>query len=376
RRVEESEDETHSWVHVVLNYIWVRLAGSGFRLVLFPPQATLNARTSILAAANPVSGRYDRSKSLKQNVNLTAPIMSRFDLFFILVDECNEVTDYAIARRIVDLHSRVEESVDRLYSLDEIRRYLLFARQFKPKISSESEEFIVEQYKRLRQRDGSGSVSKSAWRITVRQLESMIRLSEAMARMHCCDEVQPKHVKEAFRLLNKSIIRVETPDINLEQEEETEEESQQEDGNNIPNGVNGVNGHVNGDVNGHVNGDVNGHADLGAQPKPSLRLSFAEYKRISNLLVLHLRRAEDAEEEEELKKTAVVNWYLKEIESEIDSEEELINRKGLIEKVIHRLVHYDHILIELSQAGLKGSESESSEGDGVLVVNPNYILEV
>ncbi|XP_041849684.1 DNA replication licensing factor MCM6 [Melanotaenia boesemani] len=342
-------------------------------------KATLNARTSILAAANPVNGRYDRSKSLKQNVNLTAPIMSRFDLFFILVDDCNEVTDYAIARRIVDLHSRVEESVDRLYTLDEIRRYLLFARQFKPKISNESEEFIVEQYKRLRQRDGTGSVSKSAWRITVRQLESMIRLSEAMARMHCCDEVQPKHVKEAFRLLNKSIIRVETPDINLEQEDELEEE-QQEEGNNIPNGVNGVdgpadgiNGHVNG-INGHTDG-VNGHAEPGSQPKPSLRLSFSEYKRISNLLVLHLRRAEDAEEEEELKKTAVVNWYLKEIESEIDSEEELINKKGLIEKVIHRLVHYDHILIELSQAGLKGSESESTEGEAVLVVNPNYNLE-
>uniref|UniRef100_A0A8D3CHK9 DNA replication licensing factor MCM6 n=1 Tax=Scophthalmus maximus TaxID=52904 RepID=A0A8D3CHK9_SCOMX len=306
-------------------------------------KATLNARTSILAAANPVGGRYDRSKSLKQNVNLSAPIMSRFDLFFILVDDCNEVTDYAIARRIVDLHSRVAESVDRLYSLDEIRRYLLFARQFKPKISSESEEFIVEQYKRLRQRDGSGGVSKSAWRITVRQLESMIRLSESMARMHCCDEVQPKHVKEAFRLLNKSIIRVETPDINLEQEEELEEEEeeQQEEGT----------------------------------AKPSLRLSFPEYRRISNLLVLHLRRAEEAEEEEELKKSAVVNWYLKEIESEIDSEEELVNKKGLIEKVLHRLVHYDHILIELSQAGLKGSESSSSEEEGVLVVNPNYTLE-
>ncbi|XP_072219980.1 DNA replication licensing factor MCM6 [Leuresthes tenuis] len=340
-------------------------------------KATLNARTSILAAANPVSGRYDRSKSLKQNVNLTAPIMSRFDLFFILVDDCNEVTDYAIARRIVDLHSRVEESVDRLYSLDEIRRYLLFARQFKPKISSESEEFIVEQYKRLRQRDSSGGVSKSAWRITVRQLESMIRLSEAMARMHCCDEVQPKHVKEAFRLLNKSIIRVETPDINLEQEDDLEEEEQpQEEGNDVPNGVNGhgdgINGHVNG-INGHADG-VNGNAEPGGQPKPSARLSFSEYKRISNLLVLHLRRAEDAEEEEELKKTAVVNWYLKEIESEIDSEEELINKKGLIEKVIHRLVHYDHILIELSQGGLKGSESEGTE-EAVLVVNPNYILE-
>lgn len=124
---------------------------------------------------------------------------------------------------------------------------------------------MVEQYKRLRQRDGSGGVAKSAWRITVRQLESMIRLSEAMARMHCCDkvrtkewsssntdvaqrplvtlvailrcsllplclQVQPKHVKEAFRLLNKSIIRVETPDINLEQEDEMEEGEEQQEG--------------------------------------------------------------------------------------------------------------------------------------------------
>ncbi|XP_064869653.1 zygotic DNA replication licensing factor mcm6-B-like [Oncorhynchus nerka] len=339
-------------------------------------KATLNARTSILAAANPVGGRYDRSKSLKQNVNLSAPIMSRFDLFFILVDDCNEVTDYAIARRIVDLHSRIENSVDRLYSLDEIRRYLLFARQFKPKISGESEEFIVEQYKRLRQRDGSGGVATSAWRITVRQLESMIRLSEGMARMHCCDEVQPKHVKEAFRLLNKSIIRVETPDINLDQDQnqEMEAEEEGENGHDVPNGVNDQD---NGQVNGHTHGvtsqtnGVNGHAD--SSSKPSLRLTFPEYRRISNLLVLHLRRAEEAEEEEELKKSAVINWYLKEMESEIDSEEELINRKSLIEKVLHRLVHYDHILIELSQGGLKGSETETQEE--VLVVNPNYTLE-
>lgn len=54
-------------------------------------RATLNARTSILAAANPVGGQYDRSKSLQRNVSLSAPIMSRFDLFFVLVDECNDV---------------------------------------------------------------------------------------------------------------------------------------------------------------------------------------------------------------------------------------------------------------------------------------------
>lgn len=56
----------------------------------------MNARTSILAAANPIDGRYNRAKSLKQNVNMSAPIMSRFDLFFILVDECNEVNPNAL----------------------------------------------------------------------------------------------------------------------------------------------------------------------------------------------------------------------------------------------------------------------------------------
>lgn len=59
----------------------------------------------------------------------------------------------------------------------------------------------MEQYKRLRQRDGSGGVSKSAWRITVRQLESMIRLSEGMARMHCCDEVSAKKTPH-FKIFN------------------------------------------------------------------------------------------------------------------------------------------------------------------------------
>ena len=79
-------------------------------------------RASILAAANPNGGRYDRSKSLKQNIDMTAPIMSRFDLFFILVDDCNEVTDYAIARRIIDLHTKLEESVERTYTVEEITR--------------------------------------------------------------------------------------------------------------------------------------------------------------------------------------------------------------------------------------------------------------
>jgi hypothetical protein len=67
-------------------------------------QATLNARTSILAASNPLFGRYDRTKTLRQNVQISAPIMSRFDLFFVVLDEPNEETDTAIASHIVRVH--------------------------------------------------------------------------------------------------------------------------------------------------------------------------------------------------------------------------------------------------------------------------------
>ncbi|NXS17265.1 MCM6 factor, partial [Mystacornis crossleyi] len=178
----------------------------------------------------------------------------------------------------------------------------------------------------------------------------------------------PKHVKEAFRLLNKSIIRVETPDINLDPDDEQQMEDQEDqDGVHAPAGVNGL---VNG-INGHPE-DVN----KDAAPKAALKLGFSEYRRISNLLVLHLRKAEEEEDDAALKRSELINWYLKEIESEIESEEELINKKKIIERVIHRLTHYDHILIELSQSGLKGSrEEETFDDDPYLVVNPNYLLE-
>ncbi|XP_056452765.1 MCM6 minichromosome maintenance deficient 6, like isoform X1 [Gadus macrocephalus] len=334
-------------------------------------KATLNARTSILAAANPIDGHYNRSKSLKQNINMSAPIMSRFDLFFILVDECNEVTDYAIARRIVDLHCRNMESVQRVYSPDEVQRYILFARQFQPKITPAAREFVVEQYKLLRQRDSTGSM-KSAWRITVRQLESMLRLSEAMTRMYCSDEVQPKHVKEAFRLLNKSIIRVDSPDINFDNEEDEQEIHDQNDAAEArEKGTNGVNGAV-------TDKEQQPITESTSAPKAVLKMSFAEYRKISNLIVLHMHRMEEVDEEGSLKKSELVNWYLKEMESEIETEEELISKKTLFEKVLHRLINYDHVIIELTQTGLKQSkngEAPTTEEDPVLVVNPNYTLE-
>ena len=170
--------------------------------------ATLNARTSILAAANPVGGRYDRKKTLRANVAMSAPIMSRFDLFFVVLDECDEKMDMNIAEHIVNVHRFRDAAVNPEFSTEALQRYIGYARTFSPKVSSfvllssfgfnaekldqltaEAADVLVEKYRLLRQDDASG-IGKNSYRITVRQLESLIRLSEAIARANCTAEVK------------------------------------------------------------------------------------------------------------------------------------------------------------------------------------------
>merc|ERR1712002_791438 len=315
-------------------------------------KATLNARTSILAAANPIGGRYEKSKSLKQNIEMTAPLMSRFDLFFILVDDCNEVTDYAIARRIIDLHTKLEESVERVYTEAEVSRYLSFARMFKPKVSSESQELLVQQYKHLRQRDTGGS-AKSSWRITVRQLESMLRLSESFARLHCSEEVTAKHVKEAYRLLNKSIIRVDQPDVDLDNDDAPEEETNDEapmETDDAPD-------------------------DPTETTKKPMKLTYEKYKKMSFLLIDYIKNKEETFEasgegdsDSTPKRSDVVNWYLGELSADIESQEELVEHRQIVEKVVDRLIYQDQVIVPLTNT-TKGGE----ETDPFLVVHPNYV---
>ncbi|XP_023241991.1 DNA replication licensing factor MCM6-like [Centruroides sculpturatus] len=279
------------------------------------------------------------------------------------------ITDYAIARRIIDLHSTDGESIERIYTIEDIQRYILFSRQFKPIVSEEAAKQLVDHYRSLRQRDATGT-SKSSWRITVRQLESMIRLSEALARLHCSEVVETRHVKEAYRLLNKSIIRVEQPDINLyEEEDEDQEHLEMND--------------INGDAEEHEKMEVDGESkpkdQVPSKEIKTLKLSYEAYKSLSNLLVMYLQREESkAEEKSELgiKRSDLINWYLKEIESEIETEEELIIKKLTVEKVIDRLIEHDQIIIPLSKQGLKGDSEEMEEDDPILVVHPNYVPEI
>jgi DNA replication licensing factor MCM6 len=332
-------------------------------------KATLNARTSILAAANPINGKYDRCKSLRYNINMSAPIMSRFDLFFILIDECNEVVDYWIAQRIVNFHTSDAQVVSnsRVYNITDIQKYITFARLCKPIISEPAKEIMIAEYKKLRQRESS---NKSAWRITVRQLESMIRLSEGLARMHLLEEVTEEHVHEAFHLLSKSIIRVEQPDIQFDENVESMLHANKRTTETL-----GANDEA------ATQMDTDNTANSAA--KPNVKLSYDEYKRISNMLVYYIRKKEedtDVDSEDQstgIHKSELVGWYLNEIEALIENEEQLNEQNTLIEKIIHRLIHYDNVIIQLDKMGLEperiGDTDIHADVDPILVVHPNYV---
>ncbi|XP_065323446.1 DNA replication licensing factor MCM6-like isoform X1 [Gordionus sp. m RMFG-2023] len=349
-------------------------------------KATLNAKTSILAAANPIGGKYDLSKSLKANISLSGPIMSRFDLFFVLVDECNEIIDNAIASKIIALHNNDnDEQLKQVYSYKSIQKYILFARKFKPMISKAAANCIVDKFKQLRQRDVS-SITKSAWRITIRQLESMIRISEAIAKMYCLDMVEPAHVLEAYNLLNKSIIRVDHPDIEidsyLDQSINLQADSQKSS-------------LITPTQKKSLDRDILIDLEKSPIPRKNVKLSYNEYKSIANMVLIYMRQQEAILEQDTtiqqqssedtlsqstssnyLKRSQIIQWYLDEISADIDSEAELIEKKLLIEKILDRLIDIDHVIIKIGTYGLKGSQTQLKLDDPFLIVHPNYVLDL
>ncbi|MBA0614399.1 hypothetical protein Godav_014700 [Gossypium davidsonii] len=136
-------------------------------------QATLNARTSILAAANPTGGRYDKSKPLKYNVALPPAILSRFDLVYVMIDDPDDQTDYHIAHHIVRVHQKREDALQPAFTTAELKRYITYAKTLKPKLTSEARKLLVESYVALRRGDTTPG-SRVAYRMTVRQLEALI----------------------------------------------------------------------------------------------------------------------------------------------------------------------------------------------------------
>jgi DNA replication licensing factor MCM6 len=390
-------------------------------------QATLNARASILAAANPIYGRYDRTKTLKANVTLSAPILSRFDLFFVVLDDCNPDADRQVAQHILNVH-RCEghnSGIKAPFTKDQMRRYIKFARTLHPKITPESQRVMVDCYRKLRQGDTLGR-SRSAYRITVRQLESMIRLSEALARLHCADEITPAFVREAYRLLKTSIIQVETSDVEVDEEEEEighdpagmaddgdGDDDSDDDDDNLPDSHQMESQQPETQQPWHHPGEYRPETeprpgagddsenktedpmqtDAEVKPEPTAdvdvkaatkkrkkkkktKISFEEYEAITNAIAGHLRALENEHAESTIEASEmpywtwqqVLDWYLEQVEGDLHGMEDLEAMKKKVNLVIRRLINVDRILVTVGDA----PKSKKEEGKTLLAVHPNY----
>ncbi|KAJ6019670.1 hypothetical protein N7522_001737 [Penicillium canescens] len=325
---------------------------------------TLNARASILAAANPVGGRYDPKTTLRNNLNFSAPIMSRFDVFFVIRDDPKESVDRNLAEHIVNVHMNRDEAVEPELSTEQLQRYIRFARTFRPVFTDEAKTLLVEKYKELRTNDSQGGIGRSSYRITVRQLESLIRLSEAVAKANCVEEIVPKFVIEAYDLLRQSIVTVEKDDVEMDEE--------------VPGGTN------NADEDQEMGeGDNEGDSpmrDVEAPQAPAqaerqkTKITYDKYAKILNKIVRRVHE-DEVNSGEGVEQEDLVLWYLEQIEGELNTAEDLERERELTVKVMKRMVK-DKLLLRISGSGLTDdSTPQQDEGKVLYVMHPDCVFE-
>lgn len=165
---------------------------------------SLNARTSILAAANPLFGRYNDQKSLNENINLPAALLSRFDVLFLLLDRPSIDDDMRLAEHVTHVHTHNchPDIGFEPVSIEVMRAYVAIARQVRPVLTPEVCDYLVGLYVGIRER--AGQEAKEEVKTTPRTLLSLIRLSTALARIRLCEEVSTADVDEADRLLGSA----------------------------------------------------------------------------------------------------------------------------------------------------------------------------
>ncbi|GJE86319.1 minichromosome maintenance (MCM) 2/3/5 family protein [Phanerochaete sordida] len=200
---DKMSEATRSVLHEVMEQQTVSIAKAGII-------TTLNARTSILAAANPIGSRYDRSKTISSNLDLPPTLISRFDLLYLVLDNVDEQLDRRLAQHLVGLYleDNPHTGGQDILPMDELSAYISYARtRINPTITEEAGEELVKCYVTLRKagEDPRGNANEKRITATTRQLESMIRLSEAHARMRFSSLVELADVREAFRLMREAI---------------------------------------------------------------------------------------------------------------------------------------------------------------------------
>ena len=167
--------------------------------------ATLNARTAILAAANPTLGRYEPHRTVAENISLPVTILSRFDLIFVLRDVPNKESDAKMSMHILELHRKGSSPVEPPISAELLRKYISYAKSFKPVLSSDALKRLNDFYLAMR---SASEAEGSPVAITARQLESLVRTAEARARAALKKEVQAEDAEAAVAIMKRSLEEV------------------------------------------------------------------------------------------------------------------------------------------------------------------------
>ncbi|HJS68914.1 MAG TPA: minichromosome maintenance protein MCM [Nitrososphaera sp.] len=170
--------------------------------------ATLNARTSILSAANPMYGKYDPYKNITENVNLPVPLLTRFDLIFIVRDTPEKERDSLIASHILEIHRDAEHAAKPAIEIDLFSKYLSYSKQGEPALTPEAIDIVRNYYMDMRKVESEGMIT-----VTPRQLEGLVRLATARARLLLKDRVDADDATRAIYLVDQ-MMRTAGVDVN------------------------------------------------------------------------------------------------------------------------------------------------------------------
>jgi replicative DNA helicase Mcm len=196
--LDKMRPEDRSAIHEALEQQTISIAKAGI-------MATLNSRCSVLAAANPKYGRFDRFKPTAEQINLPSTILSRFDLIFVIEDKPDPERDKRLASHILRIHK--DTSIPFEIEPELLRKYIAYARkEIHPKLTKEAMRVLQEFY--VGMRGGMDEEEDSPVTITARQLEALVRLSEASARIRLGHEVTDYDARRAILLQQKCLKQV------------------------------------------------------------------------------------------------------------------------------------------------------------------------
>jgi len=183
--------DDRSAMHEAMEQQTVSIAKAGISM-------TLPSRTSVLAAANPKYGMYDNDNSLKDNINIPTPLLSRFDLIWLIQDKIHMTSDRLKANHILD--SFDNDMSDDCYMTEELMiKYINLAKGLKPKLTTEAKKTLLDIYEAMRK-----ASSKSEMPVGTRQLEATVRLAMAYAKLHFREEVNSDDINKIKYLIEKT----------------------------------------------------------------------------------------------------------------------------------------------------------------------------